>query len=630
MAIPYRREIDGLRALAVIPVILFHAGISGFSGGFIGVDVFFVISGYLIASILILENDQKNFSVIRFYERRARRILPALFVVMFVSVVIALLITTPKDMKDFSISLASVPIFSSNVLFWNLSGYFDTSSELKPMLHTWSLAVEEQYYIVFPLLLLAMWRFGRAPIVALLVVLGLASLTYSQLWLKDSPDAVFYLLHARSWEMIAGALAAFYCSRVGPIPRCGIFSQALSIIGLGMILYAIVNFDEKTPFPGAYALIPVVGAVLIIVFCDSRSFVGRLLSLRPVVFIGLISYSAYLWHQPLFAFARLSSTETLGHDQIFFLIALTGVLAYLSWKYIEAPFRNKERVSRNQVFSYGAAGSVAFLAIGLAGYHTNGFEQRLTSDQANLLSFERQDMGKYSRLKKCFLDQSQDPESFSSECYGASKGGVVIWGDSHAAALSYGLIKSEKNVTQLTAGSCPPLKDVTIEWRPKCRSVNDFAINKIVEIKPSVLVMHANWDTYHWQKPVEEIAKTVSYIHEKTPGTRIFVVGLVPKWPVALPTYMFKNGVYLDKEHYMKTSLYGVVEDWDRRLGSAAGSSGYQYFSVFKELCREGECKASLDVDGEIVPTAWDYGHYTRGGSIAVARKLVEAINSEH
>ncbi|PPS62624.1 acyltransferase family protein [Pseudomonas sp. BRM28] len=630
MAIPYRREIDGLRALAVIPVILFHAGIPGFSGGFIGVDVFFVISGFLITSILISENEQKKFSVLNFYERRARRILPALFLVMMVSVAIAWFTTTPKDMKDFSLSLASVPLFSSNFLFWSLSGYFDTSSELKPMLHTWSLAVEEQYYIIFPIVLLSMWRFGRGAIVALLICIGISSFSYSQFWLKDSPDAIFYLLHARCWELIVGALVAFYCYYQRHNISSGVFGQLLGMIGLVMVGLSVFRFDEKTPFPGAYALIPVIGSVLIIVFADSKTLVGRILSLKPVVFVGLISYSAYLWHQPLFAFARLGETEKLGIDKVAFLIGLTLALAYISWRYVEAPFRSKDKISRRKIFAYSAAGSVAFLAIGLTGYHTNGFENRLTDEQAILLSFERQDMGKYSRLKKCFLDQGQDPESFSKECYGSAHGGIVIWGDSHAAALSYGLIKQEKNVTQLTAGSCPPLKDVTIEWRPKCRSVNDFAINKIVEMKPSVLVMHANWDTYHWQNPVEEIAKTVAYIHEKTPGTRVVVVGLVPKWPVALPTYMFKKGVHLDKEHYMKTSLYGVIEDWDKRIGSASGKSGYQYFSVFKELCREGECKASLDVDGEIVPTAWDYGHYTRGGSIAVARKLVDAIHSGH
>lgn len=628
MAIPYRREIDGLRALAVLPVILFHAGIPGFSGGFIGVDVFFVISGFLITSILISENEQKKFSISNFYERRARRILPALFLVMLVSIVIAWFTTTPKDMKDFSLSLASVPLFSSNFLFWSLSGYFDTSSELKPMLHTWSLAVEEQYYIIFPVLLLSMWRYGRGAIIALLVFIGVSSLLYSQFWLKDSPSAVFYLLHARCWELIAGALSAFYCYYYRKSVSSGVLGQLLGVAGLVVVGFSVFRFDEKTPFPGVYALIPVIGSVLIIVFADSKTLVGRVLSLKPVVFVGLISYSAYLWHQPLFAFARLGETEKLGIDKVVFLIALTFVLAYVSWRYVEAPFRNKHKISRQKIFAYGAAGSVAFLAIGLTGYQTNGFESRLTDEQANLLSFERQDMGKYSRLKKCFLDQNQDPESFSKECYGSDHGGIVIWGDSHAAALSYGLIKEEKNVTQLTAGSCPPLKDVTIEWRPKCRGVNDYAIQRIIEMEPRILVMHANWDVYHWQKPVQEIAKTVSYIHSKSPKTRVVVVGLVPKWPVSLPTYMFKNGVYLDKEHYMKTSLYGVIEDWDRRIGSAAKSSGYQYFSVFNELCHEGKCKASVEVDGEVVPTAWDYGHYTRGGSIVVARKLIDSINS--
>jgi peptidoglycan/LPS O-acetylase OafA/YrhL len=208
----YRREIDGLRALAVLPVILFHAGFTTFSGGFVGVDVFFVISGYLITTIILTELEQGTFSIVNFYERRARRILPALFVMMLACLPFAWFWLLPEDMKDFSQSLLAVSVFASNILFWRESGYFDSAAELKPLLHTWSLAVEEQYYMLFPLFLMATWRFGRRWILGSLIAVALASLALAQWGSLVKPAATFYLLPTRVWELLIGAFAAFYLS----------------------------------------------------------------------------------------------------------------------------------------------------------------------------------------------------------------------------------------------------------------------------------------------------------------------------------------------------------------------------------------------------------------------------------
>ena len=205
----YRREIDGLRAIAVLPVILFHAGFETFSGGFVGVDVFFVISGYLITTIIIAELEQGKFSIINFYERRARRILPALFLVMLVCIPLAWFWLLPRDMQDFSQSLVAVTVFASNILFWRESGYFDTAAELKPLLHTWSLAVEEQYYVIFPLFLMSFWRLGKRWIMILLVAVFVVSLALAQWASLAKPSAAFFLLPARGWELLVGAFAAF-------------------------------------------------------------------------------------------------------------------------------------------------------------------------------------------------------------------------------------------------------------------------------------------------------------------------------------------------------------------------------------------------------------------------------------
>jgi peptidoglycan/LPS O-acetylase OafA/YrhL len=235
----YRKEIDGLRALAVLPVILFHAGFETFSGGFVGVDVFFVISGYLITTIILEELEQGKFSIVNFYERRARRILPALFLVMFVCVPFAWFWLLPSDMKDFSQSLVAVSVFASNILFWRESGYFDTAAELKPLLHTWSLAVEEQYYVIFPLFLMLCWKLGKRWILVLLGFIFLTSFAVAQWAAYAKPAAAFYLLPTRGWELLTGAFAAFYFSQANRREFCKGLSEFGGWLGVALILYAV-------------------------------------------------------------------------------------------------------------------------------------------------------------------------------------------------------------------------------------------------------------------------------------------------------------------------------------------------------------------------------------------------------
>lgn len=369
----YRREIDGLRAVAVIPVILFHAGYEAFGGGFIGVDVFFVISGYLITSIIIGDLDAGRFSLARFYERRARRILPALFFVMLCCLPAAWFLFFPTDMQAFAKSLLAVATFSSNILFWRESGYFDTASELKPLLHTWSLAVEEQYYILFPLFLMAAWRFGRRRIVATLIVLFAASLGAAQWGAQAKPSATFYLLPTRAWELLIGALAAFHLQKKG-IATGRALNDVLSAGGLTLIVLAVVVFDKGTPFPSLYALAPTVGTALIILFAGPGTRVRALLSMRGFVGIGLISYSLYLWHQPLLAFSR--QAEMLYGLEISFPIQIVPALVALScfsYFFVERPFRFRvKRIGRGGAVVL-AGGALAFI-----GFAVNfAFDDRL-------------------------------------------------------------------------------------------------------------------------------------------------------------------------------------------------------------------------------------------------------------
>ena len=408
----YRREIDGLRALAVLPVLFFHAGFATFRGGFVGVDVFFVISGYLITTIIITELSAGRFSIVGFYERRARRILPALFLVILVCLPFAWEWFTPRDFRSFSQSLAAVAAFVSNILFWRTSFYFDPSMEFKPLLHTWSLAVEEQYYLFFPVTLLLIWRLGRSWVLGFLALAFLVSLLAAQWGSRANPGAAFYLLPTRGWELLVGVFAAFYLAdddRRSPPP---VICEAGAYTGLALIAYSVFVFDGQTPFPSLYTLVPTLGAALLILFATPATGVGRLLGNRIFVGVGLISYSAYLWHQPLLAFARYHSDFGLDSPPILASLLLTSLgLAYLTWRYVETPFRNRQRISRKVIFSGALAFSAAFLAVGLLG--------------ARIAVIDYQ-WPKYARQYECLLEGPEQSEH-PGGCF-AKKRDVLLWG----------------------------------------------------------------------------------------------------------------------------------------------------------------------------------------------------------
>jgi peptidoglycan/LPS O-acetylase OafA/YrhL len=372
----HRREIDGLRAFAVLPVILFHTGLKPFSGGFVGVDVFFVISGYLITSIIRGEMEAGTFSLLRFYERRARRILPALFFVMLATVPFAWSWLLPTDMKDYAQSVAAVPLFVSNVLFWQQSGYFDTATDLKPLLHTWSLAVEEQYYVLYPLFFVLAWRFGKYFIIAALALIAAASLLVAQRLAVANPSFAFYLLPTRGWEILVGCLLALTTAPVEPGPSAARASgrqEFGALAGISLITYAVVSFDGRTPVPGVHALIPVAGAALVILFASPGTTVGKLLGHPLPVGLGLISYSAYLWHQPLFAFAKYRTIYEPRKELLALLAIGSVLLAYLTWRFVEQPFRGRSRVSGKRLAISAGACSALLISFGFIGALDGGY-----------------------------------------------------------------------------------------------------------------------------------------------------------------------------------------------------------------------------------------------------------------
>jgi peptidoglycan/LPS O-acetylase OafA/YrhL len=469
LQVQYRPEIDGLRAVAVVPVILFHAGIDAFGGGFVGVDVFFVISGYLITSIILAEQEEGTFSLRSFYERRARRILPALFLVMAASSLMAWLLFFPNDFEAFSRSVIATTLFSSNFLFWSETGYFDTAAELKPLLHTWSLAVEEQYYILFPLFLILMWRVARSRTGLALALLGALSLLLAEWGAQKHPEAAFFLLPFRFWELALGALAALYLSGRKPSFGPGV-SQLGSGIGLALILWAVFWFDKDTPFPGFNALVPTVGTGLIILFAMPSTLVGRLLSNRQLVGVGLISYSAYLWHQPLLAFARYRSLTEPPIGILLGICALTFCLAYLSWRFVEIPLRRKDTYSRRGIFVASATGAAIAVVIGIAGVSSRGFEEGFVAsldDRQKVVWHSSTAAG--AERNECHFRMGQltegSLEKFAA-CARRHGQAVVVLGDSHGINVYNALSQTAGHpfLVGVVDGGCRPHTP-----EPRCR-----------------------------------------------------------------------------------------------------------------------------------------------------------------
>mgnify|MGYP000871659984 CR=1 FL=1 len=435
----YRPEIDGLRAFAVIPVFLYHAGINAFSGGYVGVDVFFVISGYLISTIIFNDLHDGRFSIRTFYERRARRILPALFVVILICLPIAWWILLPYDAKSFSRSVFAVSTFTSNILFWRESGYFGTVGELKPLLHTWSLAVEEQYYILFPVAMVFLFKRGDTWVLAALITTFLASIGLG-IWVgQNDPSAAFYLMPTRMWELMLGAFVAFHHRRqkiLGYAPnKTTPLNNIGAAAGLIGIVYAFVQFDETNAFPSLSMLVPTIATAALLHFAVGETITAKLLRAKVLVGLGLISYSSYLWHQPLFAFARHASDSMPSHATLLGLALCSLGLAYLTWRFIEQPFRNKRLFSSRQILASSVIGSSILLAVGVIGIASNGFDYRNPPNiNWSSLAEKRGTLGPV-----CDRQEIKGFDGVRPCVFGDDKGRVTIglYGDSHAQSISY-------------------------------------------------------------------------------------------------------------------------------------------------------------------------------------------------
>jgi peptidoglycan/LPS O-acetylase OafA/YrhL len=641
----YRREIDGLRALAVLPVILFHAGFETFSGGFVGVDVFFVISGYLITTIILAELEQGKFSIVNFYERRARRILPALFLVMFVCIPFAWFWLLPSDMKDFSQSLVAVSVFASNILFWRESGYFDAAAELKPLLHTWSLAVEEQYYVLFPLFLMLFWRLGKRWILVMLGLVFVASLAVAEWAAYAKPAAAFYLLPTRGWELLIGAFAAFYLSKANRQEFGKAVGEVGGWLGVALILYAVFAYSKATPFPGLYALVPTLGTVLVILFATQQTTVGKFVGNKAFVGVGLISYSAYLWHQPLFAFARHTGVTNFDKDILFCLSILAIVLAYLSWRFIEAPFRNKSIVGKKIIFIFAFSGSCLFALLGIYGNAKNGNLGQLSAEQETFLEYFRNDLpewrftNKNDLLKKyredCnFYDLSQyrlgkattvPIERISESCFSKNSKTskvVFIWGDSHAQQLNYGLSKvlpDDFELLQVASSGCVVNLRATANKNNYCEYSNWFAYGVVKDLVPDVVIIGQNLGHDI------TLMKDVSFELKRLGVKSVIFTGPSPHWAPSLPAVAARFLPNIPRRTYFGIDKGVLQLDTSLKLGSR-NSENYQYVSLIDYFCNGDGCLIHFGTDVASSITSHDYGHLSPIASYNLAKDWLGPI----
>ena len=652
----YRTDIDGLRAIAVIAVVLFHAQL-GLTGGFVGVDIFFVISGFLITRILEKDLAAGRFSIMKFYERRMRRIFPAFFVMILCFGLLGMRFLPPDELKDMGKTIVAASAFLSNILFFRRAGYFAASSLSQPMLHTWTLSVEEQFYIFWPWVLFFLARFARRTRLTIILAIIVASVVLSSYWVGHDPDTAFYMLPSRAWELAIGALLSIapVSTLLKRIPRW--LAETASIAGLAMMLTAIFTYTKRVPFPGIGALLPCVGAALVIASGQGApTLVGKLLSVRPMVWIGLISYSLYLWHWPILVFARIFTYGRLTYTAAIICVILAVLFSWLSWRFIERPFRNPLVIggsSRLWVFG-GLGATAAFLLLGLTLDRSGGFPRRSPA-VAQWISQETHKAEVELIRSPCMAwGTTLPPEQNCLLGAGTSASGynTVLWGDSNGAHLApaFQVIDQQMGIVtrEMTKAGCPPL--VGIRFLPVtrmaigCPAFNQNAIdNLLADPQVRVVVLAARWNALanglsaapakgsgvnsveSRSLFVEALRHTVSLLTDS--GRQVVLVSQVPSPelnPITCLSRARFNGWSEVGCDAMPVGFYAAEEG---RIDGAFAEATDNLKNVrvvhpFDVLCNSGSC-ALVDQDG---PLYWDADHLSDRGAVLLIPALESGI----
>lgn len=615
----YRTDIDGLRALAVLPVIAFHLKLPVFRGGFVGVDVFFVISGFLIGSLIISELRDGTFSIVRFYKRRIGRILPAFIVMMIAILALGWRYDVPQDFRESAAGLIAAALSVSNIYFWRQANYFDSDAETKPALHTWSLGVEEQFYVVFPILLMLLYRYWPKRVPLAVVLICAASFAACVAMTRSYPESTFYLLPFRFWELGLGTILAL---KLIPAPTTTWGREILCLLGLALIGIPMVLYSSTTPFPGIAALFPCIGAALVILSnTTGLSMCGQLLSLPPVRLIGLISYSLYLWHWPLIVYQRSNAVFYSDSDHILSklgLIVAALVISFASWKFVEQPVRRL--AARRSSFGTIGAGLAATAVVAIfcvVVIQSNGAASRYPPEAMRLASYLP---GSFAHFRPgvCFITGADSLEAFNRKlCLSTetNKPNYLLLGDSHAAHLWYGLseVFPDIHFEQASVGSCPPTIDDPGLSKRFCREIMDEVFGSFMRNHPpSRLILAARWRP----RNLPALADTLKAL--KTRGVSTVVIGPIVQYQYALPRLLADGARFHDPALYLRFKDR-EVDVLDDQIAALAAANGAEYISLPKLMCSPGRC-ATLSNKNE--PLQFDTGHVTADGSVFVAQQI--------
>lgn len=616
--IEYRRDIDGLRAIAVGLVVIYHAFPHALPGGFVGVDIFFVISGFLITGIISREIDDGSFTITRFYERRIRRIFPALIVVLLATLAAGWWLLLPSEFANLGMNAIAGAAFFSNIASMVQAGYFDLDAAKKPLLHLWSLGIEEQFYLAWPLILMviARWSKHRMTVIAGLAVASFI-LNVSLIW--SHPVSTFYSPLTRAWELLAGGMIIG-----GIVIADRRLANIASVCGMALISLATWLMTPKSAFPGWWAVLPVVGAMLLIM--SPGSLAARwVLGSKPFVWIGLISYPLYLWHWPLLVFGeyikQAVTVTALTDNEKWGLVALSVFLSGATYLVIERPFRH----TKSRLRIAGLAGAMSVLAgAGLVILNMDGLPQRFPAT-IQAIAKERVDPARW-RIGECMLNIGQT--GFVDSCSQPGQPSIFLWGDSTAGALSPGMLDLQKvrsfAFSQYTISSCEPLlPKFSLSDRRDCPDRNRQALAALVKRMPETVVLAAIW--YPTPEHLNALAETVQAI--KGLGIRrVVVLGRVPVWPQGLQNRVVNY--FLVNRSIPDRLKQPAGENWyDAKMRAAVEPAGADFVSLWDILCNEDGCLASLrKKDGAIDVSATDQLHLTDAGSAYVADRLAPVL----
>ena len=607
--VTYRADIDGLRALSVLAVIAFH--LNGFvPGGYVGVDVFFVISGYLIGSIVFHEIGSGTFSFANFYKRRVRRIAPALILTLLGSYAASLVLMRPAEIVAFAKSSLAALFSFANVYFYATSGYFAPRAIDLPLLHLWSLGIEEQFYFIFPLLAVMLARYVPRLSLPVIAVVGLLSLLWSQWQLLRHPEASFYLLQSRAFELTIGVLLARLNWKLESRA-----AQLLSAAGAALLIVAIFFYSDQTRFPGLAALVPCIGTALIIWSGQAGTVLSRVLGLPPLVYIGKISYPLYLSHWPLIVFGKIAMPEAPELHVSLFVVAASFVVAVAIYHAVEKPIRTGGFTLAKASFlgsaaSLLAAGAVVALLAG-------GFEGRSRPQAQQLTNFEPPNLKELFLQGRCFLDPDQGTSFFALEtCFPDKRPVAILWGDSHAAhhynGLKHELGAAGYSLGMFTASACTPIIGRVVDGRPHCKDINDFVLSLIKSRKPEIVIVAALWKPF----VMDGLEKTLGLLAQN--DTSIVVLGNTPTFQESVPSYLSRLA---DKD--IKVLDRSAAEAAMRTLLQTKKVGNVRYISLQGVTCPAGRC-AVADKSGR--PYYFDEGHLTQDGSRWIAAKIVSDI----